>query len=231
MKKRRGVRRIHNVLGLVLGVQVLFWMVSGLFFTLFPIEQVRGSNLRQDIAHGVLDLGDISVTANEASSHLGGTPEHAELTMFLGNPVWKLTATETTELVDAQSGKRLSPITGDVALQIATLGMKPEVGTPLKPHLLEANPPREYAGPLPVWVVPYEETSTRIYIDAQTGDLLTVRTRLWRTFDVLWRFHIMDITGKDRFDTWWLKLTAFLGLTIVLTGLILGVDRAQKGRL
>ncbi len=41
----------------------------------------------------------------------------------------------------------------------------------------------------------------------------------------------MDVTGKDRFDTWWLKLAAFVGLTIVLTGLVLGVDRWRNGRL
>jgi hypothetical protein len=41
----------------------------------------------------------------------------------------------------------------------------------------------------------------------------------------------MDVTGEDRFDTWWMKLFAFLGLTMVVTGFVLMVDRARKGRL
>lgn len=231
MKTRRNIRRVHNVLGVVFGVQVFFWMISGLFFTLFPIEQVRGSNLRQDIAHGTLDVATISLTASEAANLAGITPERAELAMLLGAPVWKFKADDTHHLVDARSGKLLSPISSATAHQIAALGIKPNVGVPLEPTLLEANPPREYAGPLPAWVVSYENTPTKIYIDAQTGDLRTVRTQLWRTFDVLWRFHIMDITGKDRFDTWWLKLISFLGLTIVLTGLVLGFQRLIEGRL
>lgn len=39
-------------------------------------------------------------------------------------------------------------------------------------------------------------------------------------FDVMWRFHIMDVTGDDKIDTWWMKLAAFLGLTVILRGLI-----------
>src|SRR5262245_19602388 len=34
----------HKWLGLLVGVQVLFWFGSGLFFTLFPIEQVRSEH-------------------------------------------------------------------------------------------------------------------------------------------------------------------------------------------
>ena len=58
-----------------------------------------------------------------------------------------------------------------------------------------------------------------------------MRTGKWRIFDVLWRFHIMDVTGDDRFDSWWLKLFAFLGLTTVLFGIGLLVHRAMAGRL
>lgn len=231
MKTRRNIRRVHNVLGVVFGVQVFFWMLSGLFFTLFPIEQVRGSHLRQNIAHGTLDVASISLTASEAANFAGIRPERAELAMLLGAPVWKLTADDTHHLVDARVGDLLSPISSATAHQVAVLGVKPNVGLPLEPTLLVANPPREYAGPLPAWVVTYENTTTKIYIDAQTGELHTVRTRLWRAFDLFWRVHIMDITGKDRFDTWWLKLLSFLGLTIVLTGLVLGTERLLKGRL
>ncbi len=165
------LRRVHNVLGVVFGVQVLFWMVSGLFFTLFPIEQVRGANLRQDISHGVLDLSDVTLTANQAAERAGIAPERAELAMFLGDPVWKLGTEKITHLVDAQTGALLSPISAVRAHEIAALGIKPNVGTPLTPYLLEANPPREYSGPLPVWVVTYDTTTTRLYIDAQTGEL------------------------------------------------------------
>ncbi|MEP1229904.1 MAG: PepSY domain-containing protein, partial [Litorimonas sp.] len=80
--------------------------------------------------------------------------------------------------------------------------------------------PREYQGPHPVWQAQYNDRAkTRLYINAQTGQLATVRTRLWRVFDFMWRLHIMDITGEDSFNTWWLRLTSFLALLFALTGI------------
>ena len=42
----RLLRRTHNLLALIVGAQVLLWVVSGLFFALRPIEEVRGEHLR-----------------------------------------------------------------------------------------------------------------------------------------------------------------------------------------
>ena len=228
---RNPVRRVHNVLGLVFGILLIFWTVSGLFFTLFPIEQIRGTTLRAPINHGALALGSVNVTASQAADILDShTPiKTVELGMFLGEPVWKLSVKDGTRMVSASSGEVRSPITTQTALRIAAEGVLPKVGTPGKPWLLTENPPREYSGPLPAYVVDYEPGSVRVYIDAQTGRLVTVRSNLWRTFDVMWRFHILDITGADEFDSWWLKLASFFGLTIVLTGTVLVVQRVWRG--
>ena len=45
-KLTRYVSRLHKVLGLVIGAQLLLWTLSGLFFALRPIEEVRGEHLR-----------------------------------------------------------------------------------------------------------------------------------------------------------------------------------------
>ena len=38
----RRFRKIHKYLGLVIGIQLLLWAAGGLFFSLNPIEKVRG---------------------------------------------------------------------------------------------------------------------------------------------------------------------------------------------
>jgi hypothetical protein len=38
-------RRWHRRLSLVVGIQLLFWTGSGLFFSIFPIEEIRGNHL------------------------------------------------------------------------------------------------------------------------------------------------------------------------------------------
>lgn len=230
-KRPNKMRRAHNIIGLVFGLQLLFWTVSGLFFTLFPIEQIRGSTLRAPINHGQLALGQIEVTASQAGLILDShTPiKAAELDMFFGEPVWKLESGDLTHLVSARTGDIRSPISAALATRIASEGMIEKAGKPGTPRLMRENPPREYGGPLPAFVVDYEPGSVRVYIDANTGRLVTVRSNLWRIFDVLWRFHIMDVTGADRFDSWWLKIFSFFGLTMVISGVVLVVRRTRQG--
>jgi len=228
---RYPVRKLHNIVGLVVGLQLLFWTASGLFFTIFPIEQIRGTTLRAPINHGALALGQVHVEASQAAELLESHApvKSVELDMFFGDPVWKLEVGEEVRMVDARDGKMLSPISPERAKRVANEGLSDRAGRAGDPWLMTENPPREYSGPLPAYVVDYEPGSVRAYIDANTGRLVTVRSNLWRTFDVLWRFHIMDITGADRFDSWWLKLFAFFGLTMVLTGAVLLVRRIKNG--
>jgi len=230
---RHPVRRLHNIIGAVLGIQVLLWMVSGLFFTIYPIEQIRGATLRATINHGVLALGQVEVDASAASEALESHApvKSAELAMFFGEPVWKLGVGGTTHLVSARTGEVRSPITPELAKRVATQGMKPEAGKPGEPWLMREDPPREYKGPLPAYVVDYEHGKIRAYIDANSGRLVTVRSRKWRIFDVMWRIHIMDITGEDEIHSWWMRIFSFFGLTMALTGVWLVIVRIKNGTL
>ncbi len=232
----RRISRIHKILGLVVGVQLLFWTVSGLFFTLFPIEVIRGDPWRPKIEHGALDQMTVSITASEAAAQVEGVWLNAELQPFLDRPVWVITTSQTRAMIDAETGESWSPLdpVSFRALQRRFADGEGEAripGTDAVVTYLTDTAPREYGGRLPAWVIEDEKTEQRIYFDAATGAVKSVRTTRWRIFDVLWRFHIMDVTGEDKFDTWWMKLFAFLGLTMVLSGFVLIVDRARKGRL
>ena len=232
----RRISRIHKIIGLVIGLQLLFWTASGLFFTLYPIETIRGDPWRPQIDHGSLDQMQVSVEAAEAASKVEGAWLTAELKPFLDRPVWLITTDQTRALIDAENGERWSPL-DPVSFRALQLRFKDHEGraripgTEATAEFITENPPREYGGGLPAWVIEDTKTRQRIYFDATTGAVQAVRTTEWRIFDVLWRFHIMDITGNDKFDTWWMKLFAFLGFTMVLSGFVLLFDRARKGRL
>ena len=230
---RQPVRRLHNIIGLVVGFQLLLWAISGLFFTVYPIDKVRGTTLRTPINHGALALGQVAVSASEAADILDShTPvKTVELDMFFGEPVWRIEAGDQFHLVSARTGELRSPIMAETAARIANEGMADRVGAAGAPWLMEADAPREYSGPLPAYVVDFEHGGTRAYIDASTGQLVTVRTRVWRIFDMMWRVHIMDVTGDDRIDSWWMKMFSFFGLTMAITGAILLIRRIRQGKL
>ena len=225
--------RLHKLIGLVIGLQVLFWTASGVFFTLFPIETIRGDPWRPAITHGNLDEMQTEVSAAQALTGIDAPVQSLTLKPFLNMPVWVIETSSGRQMVDATTGAVRSPLSGDdIDALRDRFGSAPEgLGTFTVRYLISENPLREYGGPLPAWVIEYEPRKQRIYVDAMTGDVRAVRTTRWRIFDILWRFHIMDFTGEDRIDSWWMKLASMLGLTLVLSGFVLLVDRARKGRL
>ena len=80
--------------------------------------------------------------------------------------------------------------------------------------------PNDYAGKLPVWQVKFDDKAkTRLYIDPETAEVRSVRTRLWRVFDLAWKFHIMDVTGEDNFNSWWLRIASGAALMFALSGI------------
>lgn len=227
----RAWSRLHKIFGLVIGLQVLFWMASGFYFTLYPIENIRGDHLRAEIDHGKLEASEVTLTVQEAIDASSIWAFQAELKMFMKRPVWKVSNSHDTRLIDAMTGEKISPISEGLARAIVTEGVPGLAKDNGTYFLLEENAPREYGGRLPVWVFETEGAGERVYLDPMTAEIRAVRTTEWRIFDVFWRFHIMDVTGDDRFDSWWMKLAAFLGLAITITGFAILYHRLIRGRL
>ena len=224
-RNARRIARAHKLVGLVVGLQLLFWTASGLFFTLFPIEQIRGEHLRKEPAP--VDAADV---AGIVPPPLSGPIEQLELRVVSGQPVWEIASEGNSRLVDARSGAPLPAPDADAVRAIAESAWAGD-GTVIRVELVE-RPPRETFSGKPVWRVDFDGADrATFWVDPDTREIRAVRTGKWRLFDVLWRFHIMDVTGDDRFDSWWLKLVAFLGLTTVLLGIGLIVHRAMAGRL
>ena len=81
--------------------------------------------------------------------------------------------------------------------------------------LFTENNPKDFGKDLPIWQVIYDDSArTRLYISPITGELINVRTRLWRAFDFMWMLHIMDYQERDNINLWWLKLLVILCIAV-----------------
>ena len=210
--------RAHRYLGLILGIQILIWFSSGFFMSFFDIENVRGEHIAQkakfELAHeDVIPLSELPIEAVKS----------LELLSAVGKPIYKVTA-EDTQFYDALDGAIWDGIDKAAALTAARRYYKGEAS----PHAIMKlqTAPIEYRGPLPVWQVTYDDKpKTRLYLDANTGELKAVRTRLWRVFDFMWMLHIMDYDGRDDINNWWLWLCSGAAALFALSGILLVAHR------
>jgi hypothetical protein len=223
----RRMRQIHNVLALVVGTQVLLWMVSGLYFTLYPIETVRGSHLRAPVEQVLTPPAEGWVPA-------GPLAEGARAVMlkpWLGRAVYVVEHEAGTQMFDAATGDQLTPLDEVTARSVAEANWGGQ-GTLTSAMLVEAAPSESGRKGDPMWRIEFEGKDTATFwVTPDTGEVRAVRTGVWRLFDLMWGLHIMDWSARETIASWWMKAFAFGGLMMSLAGAWLLVRRLTMGTL
>ena len=228
-------RKIHRWLGLLMALQIIAWTASGFWFSLYPIEEIRGEHLtvsppalasRED-SGSLLPLPPASSLSEFLDAHFGPawTLQSASLTRRDREVLWRVAGEHEgrpfTRLVG--TGGVLPPLEQDAVVRQAQDQLR-EPGELRGVRLLEhVESDSEVRGrPLPVWRVSFEEPeSLSLYLDPWTGDILARRTDRWRVFDFLWMLHIMDYQSRDNFHHPLLQIAAALAFTVALGGVVL----------
>ncbi len=225
-------RKFHRWLGLLMSLQIIAWMGSGLYFAIFPIETVRGEHLTIEAAQLEARHLENLIPVSQAWADVEGQQEQASQLAAVSlrvdkDGVWyRFTGTSDemsfSRLVDARNGG-VRPFL-DAGEVLARAQSNLAVSATVKIVELVEAPTRggEYRGrQLPVWRVSYSEPENlNLYIDGWTGEIVARRTTRWRIFDFLWMLHIMDFDARDDFNTPLLQIAAALGLLVALSGLI-----------
>jgi hypothetical protein len=202
------VRWIHLWSGVIIGIQIILWVASGLVMVVRPLDEVRGTTLRREAPA-------LSVPAGLPA--LQGV-EKLELGQLLGRPVWKLTDGQGKRLLDASTGQPIA-ITAAQAEAIARAGTTLE-GPATVSAITPANPAsdwRETAG----YRVEFAD-DVRVYINSQ-GEIGAVRTPWWRFYDLFWGLHILDWQDRENTHGPVIIIATLMALGVVLTGALLTV--------
>ncbi|WP_439636307.1 PepSY domain-containing protein [Oceanicaulis sp.] len=223
----RNTVRLHKWLALLIGFQVLLWLLGGLVMSALPIERVRSEH--NIASHPPLSAQiDRLVPVSQAAQAAGLTSlDEAVLTGIAGQPVWRLQSGETISVVSAVDARILSPITATLAEEIANHDFLPQSAIQ-SVRLLDA-PPSEYGPGGPVWQIVFSDPdNTRLYVDPQTGVVRARRSDTWRLFDFFWKLHVMDYDDGADFNHPLLIGAAFLGVLVSLAGLIILFFRMRR---
>jgi len=226
-------RKLHRWLGLLLLVPLGMWMVSGLYFAISPIAEIRGEHLTvppEPLSRQSLEEAPSPATALAAiDDHLGSGWKLESVNPFLldGKAFWRIGGTVDEKpfvrLVGFESGQVRQPLSAEEA-GLRAQSILIEKGSDPQVEWLEEEPDNlEFRGrTLPVWRVSFSEPENlHLYLEPWSGELLARRTDRWRIFDFLWMLHIWDFETRDNFNHPLLQVLASLGLAVVLGGFVL----------
>ena len=229
---RNFFRKLHRWLGLLMVVQIIAWMASGLYFSIFPIEEIRGEHLVKKPgsleAEGLSQMSSPMELNRQLEKHFGSGWELTSFSLVshAGQMAWRVGGSAHGDafrrLVASDGTGVLSVLSAEEAAQVAQ-GWLLDATEPRAIEWLEsASPGSEIRGRnLPVWKVSFDEPeSLNLYLDPWTGEILARRTTRWRVFDFFWMLHVMDFENRDDFNHPLLQVAALLGLLIALSGVI-----------
>jgi uncharacterized iron-regulated membrane protein len=225
-------RKFHRWLGLLMAVQIIAWMASGLYFSIFPIGEIRGEHLTKKTeslnAARLSGMGSPAEVNRVLNRHLAPGWQLTSLTLVskAGQMSWRVEGrvegAPFKRLVNSSGTEVLPALTEEDAAQVAQDWLL-NAAQPRRVEWLESAPvDSEIRGrDFPLWKVSFEEPENlSLYLDAWTGEILARRTSRWRLFDFFWMLHIMDFEARDDFNHLLLQAAAFLGLLIALSGVV-----------
>lgn len=239
--KARNWRKVHRYLGLIIGVQLFLWTVSGMVFSWNSIRAVRGENMirtESPVDLSSFQLRDINqvLASLSAPGADGFEPVAIHVRTLMDRPVYEVTGHgqqgQQTILIDAENGDRLSPIRPEQAGRIAQADFAEPVEVRSIERIDAVGPHSEYRGKeLPAYRVALDHpTDTVIYVSADRGVVTTRRNNRWRVFDFFWMLHTMDYQGRDGFNHWLLRIVSAFGLLTVLSGYFLWLKTSPRWR-
>ena len=216
MQTASWVRRAHKWIGLLIGVQALLWMISGLYMVVVPLEVIHGDHLAHVPTEPLKPTG-IRMTQERLHDAYPGITA-IRIKNLLGKEVYEIKQGQQASLVDAGSGKKLSPLDREDIVALADAAYVGE-GSIKGVEWVTKAPQEVGARPVPLWAVHYDEPGlTTLYFSPHTGDLVARRHELWRWFDFLWMFHIMDYEERENVNNTLLRVASITGLLFALSG-------------
>jgi uncharacterized iron-regulated membrane protein len=216
----RWLRTLHKWLGLIVGLQLLLWTVSGGVFAFLDHHRVEGEHSTRTPERRALSASIDWVEPAAWVEDLAHERIHEiRLTTLIDRPVWRVVTGTGVQLRSTATG---APLEIDEAIA-RELAIRHYAGkAPLASVGLHRGGSLEARGAGAVWAARFDDSEgTSLYFAADDGRLVATRNDSWRVFDLFWMLHTMDYRGRDDFNNPLVISCALAALWLSLSGLLL----------
>jgi uncharacterized iron-regulated membrane protein len=208
-------RKTHKWLGLFIGLQVVIWSLSGLYMTVVHIDMIHGDHLIRSLPQPTVDAAGLMdplavVAANQGQS--------VRLAWMRDQPAYVVKGDAGETVVDARTGVPMMPPT---EAEIRSIAKATYAGNePISTAALVTDLPGEVRGRKPpLWRVEFDHwNKPTFYFSPTTGEPVSRRHELWRIFDFVWMFHIMDFDERENVNNPLLRVFTWGAVLMSLSG-------------
>ena len=215
------LKKLHKWIGLLIGLQVLLWLLSGLVISLLDPAKVSGRQwAAPDSDESPALQTGILLEPNELPADLLSDALSISLTNTHGQAVYRIRQTGSETLVNAVDGSIMKTSKADAE----TLAREDFIGTGDIVSIQAGRAPdpetRNSSGDY--WKVSFsDDVNTSLYISASSGDILERRNSYWRVRDFFWMLHIMDYSNREDFNNPLIIFVTLVSIWLGISGFIL----------
>ncbi|WP_448212435.1 2Fe-2S iron-sulfur cluster-binding protein [Colwellia sp. MEBiC06753] len=229
------LKKIHKWLSLLVGIQLLIWLLSGFYFNLMDHRKAAGHQYRAHHQQAPLNSAQLLEPASILAKADAATS--ISLIQLLGEPYYLLNHEHGLyrhfrnrySLYHAYSGERLT-IDKNLASQLAMQsynGPGTIDSATLINGAIDDFPKQKNAS----WQINFsDDVNTSVYIEAGSGRLVGHSDDDKRLADIFFMLHFMDYTNVGSFNNIPMMLSALLVLGLSITGIIWTVNLAINGQ-
>ena len=229
------LKKLHKWLSLLVGLQLLLWLGTGLYFNLMDHQKASGNQYRQRPAVAQADINKL-VEPQFILSQAKHAVSLKQISL-LAHPYYLLTHNKGLyshfkndySLFDAYTAE---PVIIDEAMAIR-LAQSSYKGQGIIDSTIKLSPPYE---DIPreqneVWQVNYaDEINTSVYIDAGSGRIVKHSNDDKRFVDIFFMLHFMDYGTEGSFNNVQIIVFAIFTLFFSLTGFIWTIELVFNGQ-
>jgi Na+-transporting NADH:ubiquinone oxidoreductase subunit F len=232
----RWVRKFHKWASIVVGIQFLLWLISGIYFNLMDTTKASGRTHKAHInVESRLDrerLVEPSIVLLKYQPIVS-----IELIKILEDPFYQLAHEKALyphfknkyTLVNAYTAKEFL-IDEQVAAKIAELSYNGP-GEISKVIMLDSSIPDYPKQQNPAWQIYFDDViDTSVYVEASSGRIIGHSDEHKRFADILFMLHFMDYGNNGSFNNIQNVFFAIAALWLALSGFIWSIHLGLKGK-
>jgi len=214
------LRKLHKWLGLIIGLQLVLWAVSGVMFSWLDRDRVNAVGSLRTAEPVALPPSLVKI---EPATWLGEYRAQdlydVRAVSLADRWVWRVELRDRVELRAVEDGApvkvdedwvrrlALDRHAGRGRLVAATMQMQPDIAS-------------RASGP--VWQAQFDDPQrTALYFAADDGHFIAARTAAWRWYDFFWMLHTMDYWGRDNFNNPLIVTIGMAALWLSISGVVL----------
>ncbi|MBD3584739.1 2Fe-2S iron-sulfur cluster binding domain-containing protein [Salinimonas sp. HHU 13199] len=217
------IKQCHKWASVIVGVQLIIWLATGLYFGLAEHERLQLRPSSSPLGQTTTQHGEIVPASNLPVNQV----QSLTLRTLLGKPVYvavieagaHISQTSQIQLFDAISAAPISieqPLAEKIAKH-AYPGPSQIASATFRQAPLSELPGQKND----VWHIVFaDEQNTYMFIDSRTGNIIAHSTLDRRFFDLMLKLHFMDYGNSGGFNHWLIITFALATLLFVITGLI-----------